>query len=156
MSARNETPKSAVDEKPAKFKGFTAEEKAAMREHIKEQKAAAAGVESENAVLAKIAEMVEPDRSMAAKIHAIAKEDAPELTPRLWYGMPAYGMDGKIIFFFQDAQKFKARYATLGFNDGAKLDDGEIWPAAFALKALTPTVEAKIKALILKAVGRVG
>jgi uncharacterized protein YdhG (YjbR/CyaY superfamily) len=139
-----------------KSKGFTAEEKAAMKAHAKELKAAerakqdrAAG---ESDVLAAIAEMQEPDRSMAERIHAIIKASAPDLWPRTWYGMPAYARDGNIICHFQTAQKFKMRYATLGFSDKANLDDGDMWPVAYALKDLTPAEEAKITALVKKAV----
>ena len=133
--------------------GLTAEEKAALRETIADQKAAAAGLEGEKALLAKIAGMAEPDRGMAKRIHAIVKANAPSLSPTTWYGMPAYANKaGKAVFFFQDKAKFKARYATLGFNDTATLDEGELWPIAFALKALTPAGEAKIAALVKKAV----
>lgn len=138
--------------KPAKSVGLTAEEKAALKETIADQKAAARGLEGESALLAKIAAMVEPDRGMAKKIHAIVKANAPSLTPTTWYGMPAYANKaGKAVFFFQDKAKFKARYATIGFNDTANLDDGELWPTAFALKDLTPAGEAKIAALVKKA-----
>lgn len=132
--------------------GLTAEEKAALRETIADQKAAAAGLEGEKALLAKIAGMVEPDRGMAKRIHAIVKANAPSLSPTTWYGMPAYANKaGKAVFFFQDKAKFKARYATIGFNDTANLDEGELWPTAFALKELTPAGEAKIAALVKKA-----
>lgn len=138
-----------------KSEGFTAEEKAAMKERAKELKAeerakndAAAG---EADVQAKIAEMQEPDRTMAERIHAIVKASAPALMPKTWYGMPAYAKGGKIICFFQPAQKFGARYGTLGFNDGANLDDGVMWPTSFALKALTPAEEARIAELVKKA-----
>lgn len=135
---------------------FTDEEKAAMKERIKELKAEARASknkeEAENAVLEKIAEMPEPDRSMAQRIHAIIKANAPELTPKLWYGMPAYARDGKVVCFFQSAAKFNARYATLGFDDTANLDDGALWPTSFALKELTAVEEAKISALVKKAV----
>lgn len=127
-----------------------------MRERAKELKAQArAGKDreaGEKAVLEKIAELPEPDRSMAERIHAIVKANAPELMPRTWYGMPAYTRDGKVVCFFQAAAKFDARYATLGFNDSANLDDGAMWPTAFALKELTPAVEAKIAELVKKAV----
>lgn len=135
---------------------FTDEEKAAMKERIKELKAEARASknkeEAESAVLEKIAEMPEPDRSMAQRIHAIIKANAPELTPKLWYGMPAYARDGKVVCFFQSAAKFNARYATLGFDDTANLDDGAMWPISFALKELTAVEEAKISALVKKAV----
>jgi uncharacterized protein YdhG (YjbR/CyaY superfamily) len=110
-----------------------------------------AGAADESGVLAKIAEMAEPDRAMAERLHAIIKSVAPALAPRLWYGMPAYAKDGSVICFFQDARKFKTRYSTLGFTDKAALDDGEMWPAAFALKELTPAVEARITELLKKA-----
>ncbi|GII77491.1 hypothetical protein Sru01_24730 [Sphaerisporangium rufum] len=138
---------------------FTAEERAAMKERAKEVKASARrlsraekAAEEEAAVVAKIAEMPEPDRVLAERLHAIAKETAPDLAPRLWYGMPAYAKEGKIVFFFQAAQKFNTRYATLGFSDKANLDDGAMWPAAYALTGLTPAAEAQIAALVKKAV----
>jgi uncharacterized protein YdhG (YjbR/CyaY superfamily) len=137
----------------ARATGLTPEEKAALRETIADQKAAAAGLEGEKALLAKIASMVEPDRGMAKRIHAIVKANAPSLSSTTWYGMPAYAnKGGKAVLFFQDKAKFKARYSTLGFNDIANLDDGELWPIAFALKELTPAGEAKIAALVKKAV----
>ncbi len=134
-------------------KGFTAEEKAAMKERTRELKAEALKADGESAVLAKIAEMQGSDRAMATRIHAIIKANAPTLTPKTWYGMPAYAKDDKIVCFFQSAQKFNARYATFGFNDSAHLDDGNLWPAAFALKAVGAAEEAKISALVKKAVG---
>jgi uncharacterized protein YdhG (YjbR/CyaY superfamily) len=130
-------------------KGFTAEEKAAMRDYIKEMKSDKVPGESE--VLAKIAGMAPADRAMATRLHAIIKANAPELTSRTWYGMPAYAKDDKVVCFFQDAKKFKTRYATLGFSDKAKLDDGKMWPNSYALMELTPTEEAKIIALLKKA-----
>jgi uncharacterized protein YdhG (YjbR/CyaY superfamily) len=139
-------------------KGFTAEERAAMRERAQELKAAArrgprAGkADGESAVLAKIAEMPESDRAMAERLHAIIKASAPVLSPRTWYGMPAYAKDGKVVCFFQSAQKFKTRYATFGFSDKANLDEGAMWPTAFALKQLTAADEARIGALVKKAV----
>ena len=142
----------------AKAEGFTDEERAAMKERAQELKAAArrgphAGkADEESAVLAKIAEMPEPDRAMGERLHAVIKASAPALSPRLWYGMPAYAKDGKIVCFFQSAQKFKTRYATLGFSDKANLDEGAMWPTAFALKELTATEEARIGALVKKAV----
>ena len=138
--------------KPAKTanKGFTAEEKAAMRERVKELKSA--GGDATQEVLAKIAAMPPPDREMATRVHAIVMAAAPSLSPRLWYGMPAYSKDGNTICHFQDAKKFKSRYATLGFSDKAKLDDGEMWPVAFALKRLGPAEEARITALVKRAV----
>jgi len=132
-------------------KGFTAEERAAMRERAQELKAEAKKVDAESAVLAKIAEMPEGDRIMAERIHAIVKASAPGLAPKLWYGMPAYAKDGKVVCFFQGAQKFNTRYATLGFSDEAKLDEGTMWPATFALKELTAADEARIAALVKKA-----
>jgi uncharacterized protein YdhG (YjbR/CyaY superfamily) len=129
-------------------KGFTAEERAAMRERAQELKAAG----GENEVLAKIAEMPEPDRAMAERLHAVVKASAPALSPRTWYGMPAYAKDGKVVCFFQSAQKFKTRYATFGFSDKANLDEGAMWPTAFALKKLTAAEEARIGALVKKAV----
>jgi uncharacterized protein YdhG (YjbR/CyaY superfamily) len=136
----------------ANKKGFTAEERAAMKERAQELKAAASKAEGESAVLAKIAEMAAPDRALAKRIHAIVKTAAPALSPKLWYGMPAYAKDDKIVCFFQDAQKFKSRYATLGFSDTANLDDGAMWPVAFAVKELTTADEARISALVKKAV----
>ena len=139
-------------------KGFTDEERAAMRERAQELKAAArrgprAGkADAEGDVLAKIAEMPEPDRAMAERLHAIIKKSAPALSPRTWYGMPAYAKDGNVVCFFQSAQKFKTRYATFGFSDKARLDEGAMWPTSFALKELTAAEEAKIVALVKKAV----
>ena len=138
--------------------GFTDEERAAMRERAQELKRAArlgpraAKADGESDVLAKIAEMPEPDRAMAERVHAIIKASAPELAPRTWYGMPAYAKAGNVVCFFQDAHKFKSRYATIGFSDKANLDDGAMWPTSFALKELTPEVEARIAALVKKAV----
>jgi uncharacterized protein YdhG (YjbR/CyaY superfamily) len=138
--------------------GFTAEERAAMKERAQELKAAArrgprAGkADGESAVLAKIAEMPEPDRVMAERLHAVVKASAPILSPRTWYGMPAYAKDGKVVCFFQGAHKFKTRYATFGFSDAANLDEGVLWPVAFALKELTATEEARIGALVKQAV----
>jgi uncharacterized protein YdhG (YjbR/CyaY superfamily) len=140
------------------FEGFTAEERAAMKDHAQELKTAARRGRSatksdgESDVLAKIAEMQETDRVMAERLHAIIKASAPALTPRLWYGMPAYAKDGKLVCHFQSAQKFKTRYATLGFSDNANLDDGDMWPTTFALMELTAAVEARISALVNKAV----
>ena len=136
-----------------KSDGFSAEERAAMRERAKEQKAEAQRADGESAVLAKIAEMPEPDRAMGERLHAIIKASAPTLSPKTWYGMPAYAnKDGKVVCFFQSAQKFNSRYATLGFSDRANLDDGAMWPTAFALKQLTATEEKKIAALVKRAV----
>jgi uncharacterized protein YdhG (YjbR/CyaY superfamily) len=135
-----------------KSEGFTAEERAAMRERAKELKAEAQRADGERAVLAKIAEMPETDRAMAERLHEIVKASAPELSPKTWYGMPAYAKDGKVVCFFQSAQKFNSRYATLGFSDEANLDEGAMWPTSFALKELTATEEAKIGALVKRAV----
>jgi hypothetical protein len=139
-------------------KGFTDEERGAMKERVKELKAAAFRgpradkADGESAVLAKIAEMPDPDRAMGERLHAVIKASAPALSPRLWYGMPAYAKDGKVVCFFQSAQKFKTRYATLGFSDQANLDEGAMWPSAFALTELTAAEEARIGALVKKAV----
>ena len=137
---------------------FTAEEKAAMREHVKAEKAAArkaakGETDLEPEVLAKIAELPEPDRSIARRIHEIVKETAPTLTPRLYYGMPAFAKDGKVLCFFQAASKFKARYSTLGFDESAALDDGNMWPSSYALAKLTAAEEKAITALVKKALG---
>ncbi len=152
-SIRSAKSTTAIDKK---FKGFTDEERAAMKEHAQELKAEARAnkdkADGESAVLAKIDEMPEPDRAMAKRVHAIIKASAPALSPRLWYGMPAYAKDGKVVCFFQDAQKFKTRYATLGFSDEANLDEGAMWPTAFALKELTAAAEARIGALVKNAV----
>ena len=135
--------------------GFTAEERAAMKERAKELKAEARAnkdrADGERDVLAKIAEMPEADRAMAERLHAIVKASAPALSPKTWYGMPAYARDGKVVCFFQSAQKFNSRYATFGFNDAANLDDGAMWPTSFALKELTAADEARIGALVKKA-----
>jgi len=142
----------------AKVTGFTDEERAAMKERVQEMKTSARRspgadkADGESAVLAKIAEMREPDRTMAKRLHAIIKASAPALSPRTWYGMPAYAKDGEVVCFFQPAQKFKTRYATLGFSDAANLDEGAMWPVVFALKELTATEEARIRALVKKAV----
>jgi uncharacterized protein YdhG (YjbR/CyaY superfamily) len=139
-----------------KSKGFTEEERAAMKNRAQELKAEARAekdkADGENAVLAAIAAMQEPDRVIAERLHAIVKTSAPTLSPKTWYGMPAYAMDGKVVCFFQSAQKFNTRYATLGFNDAANLDEDAMWPVAFALKELTAAVEAKIDALVKKAI----
>ena len=145
MSAK----KSTATKKSA---GFSAEEKAAMKERARELKAEAQKADGEAALLAKVAEMKDSDRAMAERLHAIVKKNAPGLTPRTWYGMPAYAKDGKVVCFFQSAQKFKSRYATLGFSDRANLDKGVMWPTAFALKELTPAEEKKIAALVKSAV----
>ena len=151
MSPNRETQKSAKSSTAIgkKFKGFTDEERAAMKDRVQELKADKANGES--AVLAKIAEMREPDRAMAKRLHAIIKASAPALSPKLWYGMPAYAKDDKVVCFFQSAQKFKTRYATFGLSDKANLDEGAMWPVAFALKELTATEEARISALVKRA-----
>jgi len=131
---------------------LTDEERAAMKDLVKERKTVASKEEDASAVLAKIAEMADSDRAMAKRVHAIVKASAPGLSPKLWYGMPAYYKDGKVVCFFQDAKKFKSRYATLGFSDEANLDEGGVWPVAFALKELTATEAARIGALVKKAV----
>ncbi len=152
MTNESSTPSDEVSE------GFTAEERAAMQERARELKAAArrgARVdreEEERAVLAKIAEMPEPDRFMAERLHALIKASAPDLSPKTWYGMPAYAKDGKVVCYFTPASKFKERYATFGFNAAANLDEGNMWPTSFALKELTPAEEARIAALVKKAV----
>jgi len=132
-----------------KTEAFTAEERSAIKERVKETKADKADGESD--VLAKIAEMPAPDRAMAKRLHAIIKGSAPTLSPRTWYGMPAYAKDGKVVCFFQSGQKFKTRYATLGFSDAANLDEGTMWPNAYALTNLTTADEARISALVKKA-----
>jgi len=152
MSPKKGTQKSAKSATASgnKTKGFTDEERAAMKERIQELKSEKA--DGEGAVLAKIAEMLEPERSMGKRLHDIIKASAPALSPKTWYGMPAYAKDGKVVCFFQSAQKFKARYATLGFSDEAKLDEGAMWPTSFALKELSAADEARIAALVKKAV----
>src|ERR1700716_1983587 len=137
---------------------FTDEERGAMKERVQELKAAARrgpradNADGESAVLAKIAEMLEPDRAIGERLHAVIKASAPALSPRLWYGMPAYAKDGKVVCFFQSAQKFKTRYATFGFSDRANLDEGAMWPTSFALRGLTAAEEKRIGALVKKAV----
>jgi len=139
--------------KKATQKGFTNEERAAMKERAQELKAPRRGkADGESEVLAKIAEMPEPDRALAERIHAIVKAGAPDLSPKTWYGMPAYAKDGKVVCFFQSAHKFKTRYATFGFSDKANLDEGAMWPTSFAVTKLTAAAEAKIRALVKKAV----
>jgi uncharacterized protein YdhG (YjbR/CyaY superfamily) len=142
---------------PEQSKGFTAEERAAMKERAKELKAEARvnknRAEGERDLLAKIAEMPEPDRVMAERVHAIVTASAPDLMPKTWYGMPAYARDGKVVCFFQSADKFDSRYATFGFSDQANLDEGAMWPTSYALKKLTAADEKKIGALVKKAVG---
>jgi len=153
MSPKKDMKKSAKTATGKASKGWTAEEKAAMKERARELKAEREGKAAESDVLAKIAEMTEPDRAMAKRIHEIVKASAPSLSPKTWYGMPAYAnKDGKVVCFFQSADKFKARYATFGFNDVANLDEGAMWPTGFALKELTPAKEARISALVKKAV----
>jgi uncharacterized protein YdhG (YjbR/CyaY superfamily) len=160
MSAKKTTQKSAKSTTASgkTSRGFTDEERAAMKERAQELKAAARRgpradkADGERDVLAKIAEMPEPDRAMAERLHAVIRASAPALSPRTWYGMPAYAKDGKVVCFFQSAAKFNARYATFGFNDAANLDKGAMWPTSFALTELTATEEAKISALVKKAV----
>ena len=147
-----DTQKSAKSTTGKASEGFTDEERAAMKERAQELKASAKKADGESAVLAKIAEMPEPDRAMGKRLHAIVKASAPALSPRLWYGMPAYAKDGKVVCFFQSAQKFNTRYATFGFSDAANLDEGTMWSVAFALKELTAAEEARISALVKKAV----
>lgn len=155
MSAKKATRKSAKSA-PAgnkKSKGFTTEERAAMKERAQELKPEAAKADGESAVLAKIDGMPEPDRAMARKLHALVKAGAPVLSPKTWYGMPAYAnKDGKVVCYFTPASKFNSRYATFGFNDDANLDDGAMWPTSFALKELTAATEKQISALVKKAV----
>ena len=154
MSPKKETQKSVESTTVTNKKSgrFTEEEKAAMKERAQELKADKDKAEGESAVLAKIAEMPEPDRAMGGRVHAVIRASAPALTPRLWYGMPAYARDGNVICFFQSREKFKTRYMTLGFSDKANLDEGAMWPTAFALKELTAAEEARISALVKKAV----
>lgn len=160
MSPKKDTQKSAKSTTAIgkKLKGFTDEERGAMKERLQELKAAARRgsradkADGASAVLAKIAEMSEPDRAMGKRLHAIVQGSAPALSSRLWYGMPAYAKDGKVVCFFQSAQKFKTRYATFGFSDEANLDEGAMWPTAFALKELTAAEEARIGAIVKKAV----
>ena len=153
MSAKKATQKSAKSTTATKSKGFTAEERAAMKERAQELKAEAAKADGESALLAKVAEMKGTDRAMAKRLHTIIKNSAPGLSPKTWYGMPAYANeDGKVVCFFQSAEKFNSRYATFGFSDEANLDKGAMWPTSFALKELTAADEAKIAALIKKAV----
>ncbi len=156
MNPVKSTTKKSTQKSAKTSKGFTDEEKAAMRNRAQELKAEARAEKDkaagESAALAAIAAMKEPDRSMAKRIHAIVKDSAPSLVPKTWYGMPAYAnKDGKVVCFFQTAQKFNTRYSTFGFNDTANLDEGAMWPVAFALKELTATEEAKISALVKKA-----
>ncbi len=150
MATEDNVDKKATKKPTKAIKGFTNEERAAMKQRVQELKADKA--DGESAVLAKIAEMQAPDRALGERLHAIIKASAPALSPKLWYGMPAYAKDGKIVCFFQPAHKFKTRYATFGFNDSANLDEGALWPVAFALKELTATEEARIGELVKKAV----
>jgi uncharacterized protein YdhG (YjbR/CyaY superfamily) len=150
MSAKKSTRSTAATGK--KSKGFTDDERAAMKERAQELKAQAQRADGERAVLQKIAEMQGQDRAMAKRLHEIVKASAPELSPKTWYGMPAYAEEGKVVCFFQSAKKFNSRYATLGFSDKANLDEGAMWPTSFALKELTSTEEAKISALVKRAV----
>jgi uncharacterized protein YdhG (YjbR/CyaY superfamily) len=154
MSAKKATKKSAKSTTASgkKSKGFSDFERAAMKERARELKAEAAKADGESDLLAKIAEMQGSERAMAMRLHAIIKASAPALSPKTWYGMPAYAKDGKVVCFFQSAQKFKTRYASFGFSDEAKLDEGAMWPTAFALKELTAAEEARIGALVKKAV----
>lgn len=150
------SPTKTAKKKPADgaaSRGFTAAEKAAMKERARELKAEAEKADFEADLLAKVADMPAGDRAMARKIHSLMKANAPGLTPKTWYGMPAYAKDGKVLCFFQAADKFKARYATFGFSDEAKLDDGAMWATSWALKELTPADEARIVALVKRAVG---
>ncbi|HEX6587941.1 MAG TPA: DUF1801 domain-containing protein [Longimicrobiales bacterium] len=144
-------PAKKTAKKTAKKAGFTADEKAAMKERAAELKRGKA--DGEQDLLAKIAEMSNEDRALAERVHAIVREAAPSLAPKTWYGMPAYARDGKVVCFFQAASKFKSRYATLGFSDEARLDDGAMWPTAFALTKLTPAVQKEIRALVVRAAG---
>jgi hypothetical protein len=150
MKAKQKSTKSTTTKK--RYDGFTDEERDAMKDRVQEMKTAARKADGESEVLAKIAEMPESDRAMAKRLHAVIKASAPALEPKLWYGMPAYAKDGKIVCFFQSAQKFKTRYATLGFSDVARLDEGSMWPNAYALTKLTTADEARITALVKKAV----
>ena len=154
MSAKKATQRSTKSTTAAgkKSRGFTDDERAAMKERAQELKAEARKADGESALLAKVAEMPEPDRTMGKRLHAIVKASAPDLSPKTWYGMPAYAKDGKVVCFFQSADKFKSRYATFGFSDEANLDNGVMWPTSFALKELTAKEEAKIGALVKKAV----
>ena len=158
MSPKKATRKPGKSARDEKSRGFTDEERAAMKDRARELKAEARGpragkADGEGDVLAKIAEMPAPDRAMAQRLHAIVRATAPGLSPRTWYGMPAYARDGKVVCFFQSAQKFKSRYSTFGFSDEAHLDDGGMWPTAFALKELTAAEEARIGVLLKQAIG---
>jgi uncharacterized protein YdhG (YjbR/CyaY superfamily) len=150
--AKTRTQQSAKRTTGKASKGWTAEERAAAKAYAQERKAEARGENDERAALAAIAAMPKPDRTLAERLHAIIKASAPDLSPKTWYGMPAYAKEGKVVCFFQSAGKFKARYATFGFNDTANLDEGAMWPTSFALKELTSAEEARIGALVKKAV----
>jgi uncharacterized protein YdhG (YjbR/CyaY superfamily) len=150
MSTKRTTENTTASDK--KSRGFTAEERAAMKERAQELKAAKSKAQGERAVFAKIAEMAEPDRAMGERLHALIADSAPALSPKTYYGMPAYAKDGKVVCFFRDRQKFKERYATFGFNDAANLDEGAMWPVAYALTELTDAEEARIASLVKKAV----
>ena len=157
MNATLKSAKSIAATKKKRYDGFTAAEKAAMQDRVQEMKVDARRstrpgvVDGESEVLAKIAEMQKPDRAIAERLHAVVKASAPDLSPKLWYGQPAYARDGKVVLFFQPASKFKTRYATLGFSDQAKLDEGDMWPTYYALTKLTTADEARIAALVKKA-----
>jgi hypothetical protein len=151
MKVKQKTAKTATSTKK-RYDGFTDEERGAMKDRVQEMKAGARKADGESAVLAKIAEMPDSDRAMAKRLHAVIKASAPALEPKLWYGMPAYAKDGKVVCFFQSGQKFKTRYATFGFSDTARLDEGTMWPNAYALTKLTAADEARIGALVKKAV----
>jgi hypothetical protein len=151
MKNKQKSAKSSTATKK-RYDGFSDEEKAAMQDRVQEMKVAKDRADGESELLAKIAEMPEPDRAMAKRLHALIKASAPTLSPKTWYGQPAYAKDGKIVCFFQPAQKFKTRYATFGFSDEAKLDEGNMWPNAYALTKLTAADEARIAALVKKAV----
>jgi uncharacterized protein YdhG (YjbR/CyaY superfamily) len=150
--AEKKPAKKGTTKSAKKSQGFTAEERAAMRERAQELKAEARKADGEKALLAKVAEMPQPDRAMAERLHAIITASAPDLAPKTWYGMPAYAREGKVVCFFQSADKFKSRYATFGFSDTANLDEGAMWPTSFALKELTAADEKKIAALVKRAV----
>jgi uncharacterized protein YdhG (YjbR/CyaY superfamily) len=154
MTAKKSTQKSTKSSTASRKKstGFTAEERAAMRERAQELKAEARKADGESALLAKVAEMPRADRALAEGIHAIVKATAPDLSPKTWYGMPAYARDGKVVCFFQSADKFNSRYATFGFSDEANLDEGAMWPTSFAVKELTSAEEARIAELVKQAV----
>jgi uncharacterized protein YdhG (YjbR/CyaY superfamily) len=152
MAGKTTAKKTSGSAKTTANKGFTADERAAMKERARELKAEAAKADGESDLLAKIAEMPKADRVLAERFHAIVTANAPDLAPKTWYGMPAYAKDGKLICFFKSADKFKSRYATFGFEESANLDDGAMWPTSYALTKLTPADEKKIAALVRKAV----